>query len=73
MLSLARRIVDARVLHLIKMWLECPVEETEGHGVKGTRNLYATRGQALREDGYAPMLKMLEEITKENGTPERAP
>jgi retron-type reverse transcriptase len=23
MLSLARRIVDARVLHLIKMWLEC--------------------------------------------------
>jgi RNA-directed DNA polymerase len=26
MLSLARRIVDRRVLHLIKMWLECPVE-----------------------------------------------
>jgi len=25
---LARRIVDRRVLHLIKMWLECPVEET---------------------------------------------
>ena len=24
--SLARRIVDRRVLHLIKMWLECPVE-----------------------------------------------
>jgi len=29
MLSLARRIVDARVLHLIKMWLECAVEETD--------------------------------------------
>jgi len=29
MLSLARRIVDRRVLHLIKMWLECPVEETD--------------------------------------------
>jgi len=29
MLSLARRIVDRRVLHLIKMWLECSVEETD--------------------------------------------
>ena len=27
--SAARRIVDRRVLHLIKMWLECPVEETD--------------------------------------------
>jgi len=29
MLSLARCIVDRRVLHLIKMWLECSVEETD--------------------------------------------
>jgi RNA-directed DNA polymerase len=28
----ARRIVDRRVLHLIKMWLECPVEETDQRG-----------------------------------------
>ncbi len=34
MRSLARRIVDRRVLHLIKMWLECPVEETDGQGRK---------------------------------------
>jgi RNA-directed DNA polymerase len=34
MLSLARRIVDRRVLHLIKMWLECPVEETDNRGRK---------------------------------------
>ena len=34
MLSLARRIVDRRVLHLIKMWLECPVEETDRPGRK---------------------------------------
>ena len=34
MLSLARRIVDARVLHLIKMWLECTVEETDNRGRK---------------------------------------
>jgi len=34
MKSLARRIVDRRVLHLIKMWLECPVEETDERGRK---------------------------------------
>jgi group II intron reverse transcriptase/maturase len=34
MLSLARRIVDARVLHLIKMWLECAVEATDDRGRK---------------------------------------
>jgi group II intron reverse transcriptase/maturase len=32
--SVARRIVDRRVLHLIKMWLHCPVEETDKRGRK---------------------------------------
>src|SRR5450631_1127595 len=32
--SVTRRIVDRRVLHLIKMWLECPVEETDNRGRK---------------------------------------
>jgi RNA-directed DNA polymerase len=32
--SVARRIVDRRVLHLIKMWLVCPVEETDDRGRK---------------------------------------
>jgi group II intron reverse transcriptase/maturase len=32
--SVARRIVDRRVLHLIKMWLECPVEEADDRGRK---------------------------------------
>jgi group II intron reverse transcriptase/maturase len=32
--SVVRRIVDRRVLHLIKMWLECPVEETDDRGRK---------------------------------------
>ena len=34
MSSLARRIVDRRVLHLIRMWLECSVEETDDRGRK---------------------------------------
>ena len=34
MKSVARRIVDRRVLHLIKMWLECPVEDTDARGRK---------------------------------------
>ena len=32
--SVARRISDRRVLHLIKMWLDCPVEETDQRGRK---------------------------------------
>jgi len=32
--SVARRIVDRRVIHLIKMWLDCAVEETDDRGRK---------------------------------------
>jgi RNA-directed DNA polymerase len=32
MKTVARRIVDRRVLHLIKMWLDCPVEEADQRG-----------------------------------------
>ena len=32
MTSVARRIVDRRVLHLIRRWLDCPVEETDTRG-----------------------------------------
>src|SRR5205823_2809682 len=34
MKSVARRVVDRRVLHLIKIWLECAVEETDDRGRK---------------------------------------
>src|SRR5215471_18518674 len=46
MKSVARRIVDGAMLHLIKMWLEAPVEETDEHGRKhrSTRNRDDGRG-----------------------------
>lgn len=44
--SVARRVVDGAMLHLIKMWLEAPVEETDGRGNQGrsTRNRDQGRG-----------------------------
>jgi RNA-directed DNA polymerase len=44
--SVARRVVDGAMLHLINMWLEAPVEETDEHGKKhrSTRNRDEGRG-----------------------------
>lgn len=46
MLCLARRISDSRVMHLVKQWLEAPVEETDesGHKQRTTRNKDDHRG-----------------------------
>jgi group II intron reverse transcriptase/maturase len=46
MRSVARRVVDGAMLHLIKMWLEAPVEETYERGNKrrSTRNRDEGRG-----------------------------
>jgi RNA-directed DNA polymerase len=34
MKSVTRRIIDRRVLHLIRTWLDCPVEDTDDRGRK---------------------------------------
>jgi group II intron reverse transcriptase/maturase len=46
MKSVARRVVDGAMLHLIKMWLDAPVEETDERGNKrrNTRNRDEGRG-----------------------------
>ena len=58
--SVARRIVDRRVLYLIKMWLECPVEETDDRGRK-TRTTEAkdTRRGIPQGSPISPLLANL--------------
>jgi RNA-directed DNA polymerase len=58
--SVARRIVDRRVLHLIKMWLVCPVEETDDRGRK-TRTTEArdTRRGIPQGSPISPLLANL--------------
>ena len=43
---MARRVLDRHVLHLLKMWLETPVEETDERGgtKRTTRNRDEKRG-----------------------------
>ena len=46
MTSVARRVVDRQILHLLKMWLEAPVDETDDQGRtrRTTRSRDSKRG-----------------------------
>ena len=58
--SVARRVVDRRVLALIKQWLECPVEETDKRGRK-TRTTVAKDSRCGMSQGspISPLLANL--------------
>jgi RNA-directed DNA polymerase len=55
--SVSRRIVGRRVLHLIKMWLDCPMKETDDRG-RRTRTTEARdkRRGILQGSPFAPLL-----------------
>lgn len=60
MKSLTRRMVDRRVLHLIKMWLECAVEETDDEGRKRRTTQAKDRGRGIPQGSPAsPLLSNL--------------
>jgi RNA-directed DNA polymerase len=60
MRSLARRIVDRRVLHLIKMWLECAVEETDDRGRKKRTTEAKDSGRGIPQGSpISPLLSNL--------------
>ena len=60
MQSLARRIVDRRVLHLIKMWLECAVEETDTRGRKKRTTEAKDSGRGIPQGSpISPLLSNL--------------
>ena len=70
--SVARRVVDGAMLHLIKMWLEAPVEETDERGNKhrstpksGRRSGYSTRSSdqpAAQQFIHASIRARVEEV-----------
>src|SRR3954468_12935603 len=58
--SVARRIVDRRVLHLIKMWLDCPVEETDQRGRKTRTTKARDQGRGIPQGSpISPLLANL--------------
>lgn len=56
----ARRVVDGAMLHLIKMWLEAPVEETDGHGNKRRSTRHRDDGRGTPQGSpISPLLSNL--------------
>ena len=60
MKSVARRISDRRLLHLIKMWLEAPVEQTDERGRKQRTTRNRDEGRGTPQGGViSPLLANL--------------
>ena len=59
MQSVARRIVDRHALHLIKMWLETPVEERDADGTRRMKSGKADRRGTPQGGVVSPMLANL--------------
>ncbi len=60
MRSLARRVVDKHVLHLIKMWLDCAVEETDDRGRKARTTVAKDSGRGIPQGSpISPLLANL--------------
>ena len=55
-----RRVVDRPVLHLIKMWLECAVEETDDRGRKRRTTEARDNGRGIPQGSpLSPLLANL--------------
>jgi group II intron reverse transcriptase/maturase len=60
MRSVARRVVDGAMLHLIKMWLEAPVEETDEQGNMHRSTRSRDQGRGTRQGApISPLLSNL--------------
>ena len=60
MRSVARRVVDGAMLHLIKMWLEAPVDETDERG--NTRRSTRSRDEGRGIPQGAPISPLLSNL-----------
>lgn len=60
MKSVARRIVDRNVLHLIRQWLDVPVEEDDGHGHRKRTSINRDTGRGTPQGApISPLLSNL--------------